>query len=226
MRPGQPRVEAHRSPVPTPPAELEREPLLAHFPAGTRLYRVHSLTRAADAFNPCTRPDLRPGRFHPFYVADGTPVPVLYAGTSEEAALFETIFRDVPRAGPAKRVFPTRYRGTGLSELVLTEDLVLADLRGPGLLRFGLRPRNLTDCSAAHYPETVRWAAALHRAFAGLDGLAWTSRQDNRATAVMLFGDRVPASALAAGSAPLRLDVAPGLLLLHATAEAADILLV
>ena len=43
----------------------------------------------------------------------------------------------------------------------------------------------------AAYAETVRWAEAIHRDLLGLDGLLWTSRQQDEAHAVLLFGTRV-----------------------------------
>jgi hypothetical protein len=46
------------------------------------------------------------------------------------------------------------------------------------------------------YIGTARWAAALHawpgdRTWGPADGICWISRMDNRARAVVLFGDRV-----------------------------------
>ena len=40
----------------------------------------------------------------------------------------------------------------------------------------------------AAYAETVRWAEAIHRDLLGLDGLLWTSRQQDEAHAVLLLG--------------------------------------
>ena len=40
------------------------------------------------------------------------------------------------------------------------------------------------------YLDTARWAEAIHRQFADVDGLLWMSRQRDRDEAVMLFGDR------------------------------------
>jgi hypothetical protein len=41
------------------------------------------------------------------------------------------------------------------------------------------------------YPDTARWAEALHHQFADVDGLVWMSRQRDRDQALVLFGDRV-----------------------------------
>jgi hypothetical protein len=43
---------------------------------------------------------------------------------------------------------------------------------------------------------TRQWAEQVYAAFPRLQGLLWSSRQDDRALAVVLFGSRVKASAL------------------------------
>ena len=54
----------------------------------------------------------------------------------------------------------------------------------------GLRP-GMIDTEKDRYPATRAWAAALHAQCPDIQGLCWTSRQDDSAQAVMLFGDRI-----------------------------------
>jgi hypothetical protein len=46
------------------------------------------------------------------------------------------------------------------------------------------------------YPDTRQWAEAIHARCPDIHGLCWTSRQDDGAQAVMLFGDRIAANTL------------------------------
>jgi len=52
----------------------------------------------------------------------------------------------------------------------------------------------LIDTTKAHYRATRRWAQALYTQFPDAQGLRWTSRQDDQAHAVMLFGTRISPS--------------------------------
>jgi hypothetical protein len=60
----------------------------------------------------------------------------------------------------------------------------------------GVKRTQVIDTTKAHYPATRRWAQALYTQFPDAQGLRWTSRQDDQAHAVMLFGTRVRPSAL------------------------------
>ena len=58
-------------------------------------------------------------------------------------------------------------------------------------------PRNaLIDTEKDQYPLTRLWAEAIHAQCPQVQGLCWTSRQDDSARAVVLFGDRIAAGAL------------------------------
>lgn len=46
------------------------------------------------------------------------------------------------------------------------------------------------------YPLTRKWAAAIHAQSPDIQGMCWTSRQDDGARAVILFGDRISPGAL------------------------------
>ncbi|NHN57175.1 RES domain-containing protein [Calidifontibacter sp. DB0510] len=133
------------------------------------------------------------GRFSPIVGADGARLPVLYAASSVRGALSETVFHDVL---PGGTLDVTRLRDRQLSRLRAMRPLRLASLTSLGLKRLGLRRQQLIDSSPAAYPLTAAWAHAAHDDERGFDGLAWVSRMDDTARAVMLFGDRVTSADL------------------------------
>ncbi len=72
----------------------------------------------------------------------------------------------------------------------------LADLSGLGLGRVGITRADLIETSSLYYPQTAKWAKAIHDIPARFDGMQWVSRQYDRSLAVVLFGDRVKATEL------------------------------
>jgi hypothetical protein len=82
------------------------------------------------------------------------------------------------------------------SVLLPTADFRLIDLSTVALHKLGVKRTQLIDTTKAHYPATRRWAQALYTQFPDAQGLRWTSRQDDQAHAVMLFGNRVSPAAL------------------------------
>jgi hypothetical protein len=59
------------------------------------------------------------------------------------------------------------------------------------LHKLGVKRTQLIDTTKAHYHTTRRWAKALYSQFPEAQGFRWTSRQDDQANAIMLFGTRV-----------------------------------
>lgn len=153
------------------------------------------------------------------------PIPTLYGADDVAGALSESIFHNVPARGPGKRIRRSALDPVRLSSLVARRDLVLANLSGPGLSRIGVRRSELIDSPASAYAETARWAEAIHRD-APVDGLLWVSRQNDRALAVVLFGDRVPTSDLAIEVDSVPLHYGPGWQSVLEAAEEADITVV
>lgn len=166
--------------VPEPPADLD--PLIETWPAGKTLHRNYSDRFKVNGFNRGPRPKTR------FAFFGDPPVPVLYAGETEETAVAETLLHDIARAGG--RLTPKQYADRLSGALNPTRDLQLAMLHSGGLRRLGLEQTGLTDTDPYYYDHAVRWAQALHENTA-LDGLVWMSRQWNSQRSVMLFGDRV-----------------------------------
>lgn len=73
---------------------------------------------------------------------------------------------------------------------------MLADLRGKALRKLGVERKQLIDTEKDQYPATREWAEAIHTQCPDVQGLCWSSRQDDSAQAVMLFGDRIASGVL------------------------------
>jgi len=103
----------------------------------------------------------------------------------------ESVFHDVPFAPGFKSFDKRKLVGQIHSVLLPATDLVLADLSNVALRKLGVPRAKLIDTEKDCYPETRKWAEAIHARAANIQGLCWTSRQDDRALAIMLFGDRI-----------------------------------
>jgi hypothetical protein len=209
-------VTPGNSETPDPPSPFRpREITLA---AGTRMHRVYDNRFAAVELNPGPK---GAGRFHFF---GEPPVPVLYAAGTEEAAVAETLLRNIPVAGGLLAYGD--YKSKVMAAFTSRRDIRLASFLGSGLRTLRVEARQLTDTPGESYPQTRKWAEAAHGA--GYEGIAWMSRRINSDRAYMFFGDRltsddfevVPASgrifALGPGQdwlidlcSPMHIDVMP-----------------
>ena len=205
--------------VPEPPPVLRITP--TPWKAGAVLHRIHLDDYAADAFNPGIKSN---ARFSPILNAAGKPIPTLYGGTSFDCAAMETVFHDVPFAAGLKTFAKRKLLGQLHSVLTPAVALTLADLRNVPLRKLGVERNRLIDTEKDTYGQTRKWAAAIHAQHAHIQGLCWTSRQDDSAIAVMLFGDRIGRGVLTL-HAPSRslLDDAPAYMELLALADMIDV---
>jgi hypothetical protein len=160
----------------------------AAWKAGREIHRIHHRRWKSTDFNGSRTGN---ARFSPIADAAGKTIPMLYGGSTFECAAMETVFRDVPFAPIFKRYEKDRLLNQRSSTICATRELRLVDLSGTALRKLGISPARLTASEAEHYPKTRQWALALHEQCPEADGLMWMSRQDNRAQALMLFGDRV-----------------------------------
>jgi hypothetical protein len=160
---------------------------------GEIMYRVHDAVYAVESFNPSP---LGNARFSPIRDSAGNVIPTLYAATTPQGAMMETIFHDVPYKPGFKRVSVDSLIGKLSSTVDFLSDFQLIDLGKIGLRRLGVHPHSLIDTTKAYYPGTRKWAESLYSAYPQAQGLIWPSRQDDRARAVVLFGTRVEASVL------------------------------
>ncbi|WP_422418798.1 RES family NAD+ phosphorylase [Pseudomonas sp. GZD-222] len=178
--------------TPQPEGNLQLSTLI--WAAGTPIHRVHLERYGASQFNPGLNGN---ARFSPIRDANGQPIPTLYGGTSFDCAAMETVFHDVPFAAGFKTYDKGKLAGQQHALLHCSQDLLLVDLGSKALRKLGVARKALIDTEKDQYPLTRQWAEAIHRQRADVQGLCWTSRQDDSARALMLFGDRVVASSLA-----------------------------
>lgn len=189
-----PKLAKARPPTPLPPAQLAAKAVTMTWPRGQVIHRIHLDRYGAAQFNPGLAGN---ARFSPIKNEEGTPIPTLYGGTSFECAAMETVFHDVPFTARLKTLDKARLAGQVHSRLEPGQDLLLVDLSTTALRRLGVRRTQLIDTEKDRYPGTRAWAAAFHAALPDVQGLCWISRQDDRALALVLFGDRLPGDILA-----------------------------
>jgi hypothetical protein len=161
--------------------------------SGETMYRVHELIYAVDQFNSSSEGN---ARFSPIRDPSGKVIPTLYAATTPRGALMESVFRDVPYRTGFKHLDARRLEGRVCSTLLFQTDFQLLDLSKVALRGLGIPPRQLIDTTKAHYPATRGWAEQVYAAHPQIQGFLWSSRQDDRALAVVLFGGRVKAADL------------------------------
>ncbi len=169
------------------------------WPKDMTLHRVHLQKYAGDEFNPGVKGN---ARFSPIKNAKGKPIPTLYGGNTFECAAMESVFHDLPFAPGFKSYDKTKLEDQVHSQLTPGADFVLADLRGKALRKLGVERKQPIDTEKDQYPATREWAEAIHAQCPDVQGLCWTSRQDDSAQAVMLFGDRIASGVLRQTAAP------------------------
>lgn len=157
------------------------------------MHRLHPSRYGAVQFNPST---IGNARFSPIQRADGTPIPTIYGGKTFDCAALETVFHDVPFAPGLKIVDKARMVDWTHSIVTPDQDLRLLDLSTPSLRALGIQRNKLIDTEKSEYPFTRQWAMDAYEKYPDIQGLCWVSRQDDRARAVVLFGDRIAPSTL------------------------------
>ncbi|WP_189349642.1 RES family NAD+ phosphorylase [Zhihengliuella salsuginis] len=163
-----------------PPSGRPFDPLEIRLDQDDDLYRVHSGRFQAVEFNPGRGARSR----FAFFEVDGGTVPVLYAASTPEAAVCETILHDLPPE--EAKLYPSAFNGRVLSRLHPARGLRLASLTSEGLRRLRTRASDVTNTSPREYGATVKWAEAAF--LAGYDGLAWVSDKHNESYAYVFFG--------------------------------------
>jgi hypothetical protein len=179
--------------VPAPPEDLAKLVKTVTWPKGQVIQRIHLKIYGSSEFNPGMKGN---ARFSPIKASDGASIPTLYGGTTFDCAAMETVFHDVAFAAGLKTFDKQKLTDHVYSQVTPKRDLNLADLSATALRKLGVRRNELIDTEKDKYPDTRKWAEALHAACPSAEGLCWVSRQDDRALAVMLFGDRIAATDL------------------------------
>jgi len=175
--------------IPAPSANLADLVKTTSWLAGEIMHRIHPDQYGATEFNPGPAGD---ARFSPIADAKGGSIPTIYAGTTLECVAMETVFHDVPFEPGLKTVAKRKLRNHDYSQIEPAADLILVDLSNTALRKLGIGRVDLIETDKDIYPQTRQWAEAIHAQCPDVQGLSWVSRQDDRARAVMLFGDRMP----------------------------------
>lgn len=170
------------------------DPLIELWPAGQVIHVIHDAVFEPQSFNPGIDAGgaLRnPTRFAPIRDSVGRVVPYLYAGSTLDCAIFETVFHNVPIDAPDKFVDLDDFANRAHGRIVPNRDLQLVNLTTDGLHRLKVPKTELIASAPIDYLDTARWAEAIHHQCPDADGLFWMSRQRDRDQALVLFGDRV-----------------------------------
>ena len=171
--------------VPNPPTRLG-EPNICVLTEGTVAHHVHTHEFPGDAFNPC---EGGPSRFAPIHNKRDECVPSLYAATCVEAAIYETLFHDIPHEARRKTIPRTKVEDRRHTTLQLRRNFRLVSLRAPALLKWKVSSA-LVWGPPKQYGATARWAKAIHDQFQDVQGLIWTPRRCDPHSAMLFFGDR------------------------------------
>jgi hypothetical protein len=159
------------------------------------LWRIYSPTFGPADFNATSRGN---SRFSPIEYG-GAIVPTLYAGTTVEVALMETVLHDAPaHSAGFVLTLDARTERRRVAQLLPVADLQFADLSTLGLRRLGLTRADVIDCDKSGYPATRQLAHWVYASCPGAQGIVWTSRQDDNGQAIILFEPRL---------APVTLDL-------------------
>jgi RES domain-containing protein len=166
------------------------------WPKGQAIHRIHEAIYPAATFNPGIKGNARFSPIKDRTAKPAAPICVLYGGETFDCAVMETAFHDVPFAPGLKTYDKQKLENLVHSVLIPTSDLALADLSNVALRKLGIPRNQLIDTEKACYPKTRKWAEAIFVQTPDVQGLCWTSRQDDRSQAIVLFGDRIAVGAL------------------------------
>lgn len=188
----------------SPPQECPGIPNLAVLHAGTQVWRVHAEDRIPDASNTTVPGPGRGGRFD----SDDGFCAYTYLGADENAAIAETLCRDLPFDGRPRMVPRIKLANAMLSSLTVSEDLNVVSLCGADATQVG-QDVWLTSCDPDQYPLTRRWAAAIRSWVLSADGLVYRCRHDQNRLAWARFVDNPAPEThphLHTTATPIRLD--------------------
>ena len=161
------------------------------------LWRVYPRRYGVAGFN---RSRLGNARFTPLEAA-GAIVPTLYAGSTLDVALMETVWHDAPIPSQGFHlVLSEASEPRRVGALLPSAALHLADLTTIGLRRLGLARSDVIDSSPVDYPSTRRLGAWLYENRPEAQGICWISRQDDAGRAIVLFEPRLGSLELAVRS--------------------------
>lgn len=152
---------------------------------GTELWRIHPDTYAANAVNPTPQPDVPGGARFDSLTGDYA---YTYLGDSPDAAVAETLCRDLPATGRPRLVPRKSIAGRVLSHLTVTQPVTVIAVHGPHLSAIG-QDTWLTKSNPVDYVLTRTWAKALFAASPSANGLLYRCRHNEDQFAWMLKTD-------------------------------------
>lgn len=152
------------------------------------IFRVHNRKFGPMQFNPCKG---QKTRFAPIHDADNNCIESLYATSSFESAVYETIFHDVDAKAVIKRVRRCQVEDRAEASHRVLRDIKLVSLRQPDLKKWRITREELILSLPNLFLETAAWAEAIFKQFKEAEGLEWTSNQCDNDTAYLFFGGRV-----------------------------------
>ncbi len=137
-------------------------------------------------------------RFSPIKDAGGQIIPTLYCGTTPAVALMETILHDVarPSEGYILNLPAPDKEFRRMACLVNVHPLQLADFTALGIRKVGLKKSEVIETDKTQYPYSRDIAQWLYRMRPDLQGILWSSRQDDRGQAMVVFEPRLTATPL------------------------------
>jgi len=172
--------------TPLPSANLDLT--TTSLPKSSVLHRIHRNKYGAVQFNSTSYGN---ARFSPIKDQTGDIISTIYCGSTKDCAMMETIFHDVPYSTGFKSYDSTKLKNQLYSQIQLTHSLKLISLENKSLRKMGINRTQLIDTEKDHYPQTRKWAEALHSQCPEAQGLKWVSRQDDSAHAFIFFRDRI-----------------------------------
>lgn len=153
--------------------------------AGECIYRCHRLDFAGTRFNPGIG---MATRFTPLISPEGKNIPTLYAAQSFDAAVYETLFRH--ESSSLFRVQIDRVMEVGVSKILVRRELPLIQLFTPDLRKWNIGESELFSPCKESYEACRVLAANIWRDNPSACGIVWSSRQDSKSNAYLLFGGR------------------------------------
>lgn len=178
-----------------PPSNYSKTPASRELPSGTVLFRVHAKKYPASQFNPM--PSHRYYGGGRFDATEDDPFPFMYASETPEVALAETLLRDISFDDNGACQLPrSRYAGRRISAIQTANELSLIDLTSLRGLSSVCQDTWLTECESDAYAQSRHWGHWIRSQANDAHGFVWRSRREPESTAIVLFGDRIPAGAV------------------------------
>jgi hypothetical protein len=170
-----------------PPVDCPGKISTTGLAAGWRGHRVHADRYQGGEFNfTAANNAFRGGRFDSHLGEYG----YLYLASSMDTAVDETIVRNEPFDAKGARAIPlAQITGKIWSEVELSRDVPLVDLRTTTALAGLGQDYWLVHSESYFYPQTRVWARAVRAWAPSARGFIWHPRHNREETAIVLFAN-------------------------------------